>query len=116
MKQALLSALPAAAVSHSPTIKKRVLLSSGDLPHLTNFAQAYFALGQVVEAHAHTYLCEVFFVEAGNGIIRINGADYTLQVGTCIAVEPREHEVLDTGSTELVLTYFGLAIERSRAR
>jgi mannose-6-phosphate isomerase-like protein (cupin superfamily) len=54
-------------------------------------------------------MCEVFFVESGSGIIRIDGQEYPLQPGTCIAVEPGEvHEIVNSGTTDLVLTYFGL--------
>jgi mannose-6-phosphate isomerase-like protein (cupin superfamily) len=33
-------------------------------------------------------MCEVFFVESGRGIIRINQMDYALSPGVCVAVEP----------------------------
>jgi mannose-6-phosphate isomerase-like protein (cupin superfamily) len=109
MKLTTLSNLAEAQVSHNPAIKKKVMLRSPDLPHLINFAQAYFAPGQVAAAHAHLDMSEVFFVEAGSGVICIEGQDYLLQPGTCIAVEPGEvHEIANSGSTELVLTYFGL--------
>jgi mannose-6-phosphate isomerase-like protein (cupin superfamily) len=88
------------------------MLRLGDLPHLTNFSQARFAPGQVAAAHAHTDMCEVFFVESGTGVIRIDGHDHALAAGVCIAVEPGEtHEVSNTGSVDLVLTYFGLRVE-----
>lgn len=112
MKQTALSQIPEESVSHNPAIKKKVMLRLGDLPHLTNFSQARFAPGQVAAAHAHYDMCEVFFVEAGDGVIRIDGQDYPLQAGVCIAVEPGEvHEVLNTGSEALVLTYFGLRVD-----
>ncbi|WP_346289864.1 cupin domain-containing protein [Sphaerothrix gracilis] len=111
MKQVSLAALPIETVSHNPAIKKQVLLRSGDLPHLTNFAQARFSPGQVAAAHAHADMGEVFFVEAGSGIIQIDGSEYGLRPGTCIVVEPGEvHEVINTGTCELVLTYFGIAV------
>jgi mannose-6-phosphate isomerase-like protein (cupin superfamily) len=48
-------------------------------------------------------------VEAGEGQITIDGKPYPLQAGTCVAVEPGEvHEVRNTGTTDLILTYFGL--------
>lgn len=110
MKFTSLNQLPEEQVSHNPAIKKKVMLRLHDLPHLINFAQAYFAPGQVAAAHAHLDMCEVFFVEAGSGVIRIDGQDHPLQPGTCIAVEPGEvHEIINRGSTDLVLTYFGLA-------
>ncbi|MGF1482453.1 MAG: cupin domain-containing protein [Cyanophyceae cyanobacterium] len=111
MKITSLAHLPEQEVSHNPAIKKKVMLQLGDLPHLTNFSQARFSPGQVAKAHAHQDMCEVFFVEAGVGTIFIDGQEYLLTPGSCIAVEPGEvHEVLNSGSTDLVLTYFGLRV------
>ncbi len=116
MKQTALNQLPEESVSHNPAIKKKVMLRLGDLPHLTNFSQARFGPGQIAAGHAHTDMCEVFFVESGRGTICVNGQDYPLEPGVCIAVEPNEtHEVRNTGSTELVLTYFGLRAPSSSA-
>ena len=112
MKRIVLNDLTEESVSHNPAIKKKVMLRLGDLPHLTNFSQARFAPGQIAAGHAHTDMCEVFFVEAGNGIIRIDGQEYSLTPGVCVAVEPGEmHEVCNLGAEELVLTYFGLRVE-----
>jgi len=112
MKLTSLSELPQQSVSHNPAIKKQVMLNLGDLPHLTNFSQATFAPGQVAGSHSHQDMCEVFFVEAGEGTIEINGQKYPLKKGSCVAVEPNEvHEIVNTGSVNLVLTYFGLRID-----
>lgn len=109
MKQVALNELPEESVSHNPAIKKKVMLRLGDLPHLTNFAQARFAPGQVAPAHSHRDMSEVFFVESGCGCITIDGQAYPLSPGVCIAVEVGEsHEVRNTGHEELILTYFGL--------
>ncbi|GAB1539420.1 hypothetical protein NUACC21_20860 [Scytonema sp. NUACC21] len=114
MKLTSLNDLPEEPVSHNPEIKKKVMLRFGDLPHLTNFSQSRFAPGQTAKAHAHQDMCEVFFVESGSGTIRINDKEYPLAPGSCVAVEPGEyHEVINIGSTELVLTYFGLRVEKS---
>jgi quercetin dioxygenase-like cupin family protein len=111
MKLSSLTQLSEEHVSHNPAIKKKVMLRLGDLPHLTNFSQAQFAPGQVAAAHSHDNMCEVFFVEAGEGTIWIDGTPHPLLVGTCVAVEPGEtHEVVNTGTTNLVLTYFGLRV------
>ncbi|MFQ4139325.1 cupin domain-containing protein [Nodosilinea sp. PGN35] len=111
MKIIGLHQVPEEAVSHNPAIKKRVLLRRDDLPHLTNFAQARFAPGQVANGHSHTDMAEVFFVEAGNGTIIVDGQAYSLTPGICIAIAPGEHhEVANTGTEELVLTYFGLRV------
>lgn len=115
MKLTSLSTLPEETVSHNPAIQKKVMLRLGDLPHLTNFSQARFAPGQIAATHAHADMYEVFFVEAGEGTIRIDGQPYTLQPGTCITVEPgEEHEVSNTGPGDLVLTYFGLKVAGNR--
>lgn len=111
MKLTALHILPDQAVSHNPKIRKKVMLQAGDLPHVTNFAQAQFAPGQVAAAHSHRDMCEVFFVTAGTGKIEINGNNYELQPGVCVAVEPGEvHEVTNTGQETLVLTYFGIQV------
>ncbi|NJK99641.1 MAG: cupin domain-containing protein [Spirulinaceae cyanobacterium RM2_2_10] len=111
MKFAALHAQPECSVSHNPAIRKRVLLGAGDLPHLTGFAQARLAPGQVAGAHTHADRCEVFFVEAGTGTIWIDDTPHCLQPGCCVAVEAGEqHEIANTGTEELVLTYFGLQV------
>ncbi len=111
MKLTNLQNLPLQAVSHNPEIKKKVMLSMGDLPHLTNFSQASFSPGQVSAAHSHQDMCEVFFVTAGEGSIQIGDRYYSLTPGVCIAVEVEEvHEITNTGSQELVLTYFGIKV------
>jgi mannose-6-phosphate isomerase-like protein (cupin superfamily) len=110
MKLTSLTSVPTQSVSHNPEIKKWVLLDSTDLPHLTNFSQARFAPGQVANGHRHGDMYEVFFVESGTGQMLIDGTPYPLEPGTCIAVEPGEtHEVINSGTIDLVLTYFGVA-------
>ena len=112
MKINSLNKLPEQEVSHNRAIKKKVMLQLGDLPHLTNFSQACFSPGQIAKAHAHQDMCEVFFVEAGKGVIRIDEQEYSLEPGTCVAVEPGEvHELINSGSTDLILTYFGIRSE-----
>lgn len=87
------------------------MLRWGDLPSLTNFSQARFTPGQVASAHAHLDMAEVFFVESGEGAIAINGVSYGLTPGVCVVAEPGEiHEVTNTGSVDLVLTYFGIRV------
>ena len=109
MKCTTLTDLPLLPVSHNPAISKQVMLRQGELPHLTNFSQARFEPGQVAPAHAHGDMNEVFFVEAGNGEIAIDDRVYPLAPGTCIAVEVGEtHELRNTGTDPLVVTYFGL--------
>ena len=111
MKLVSLNQISAEGVSHNAAIRKTVMLRMGDLPHLTNFSQARFPPGEVANAHSHQDMCEVFFIESGTGKINIDGTDYSLTSGTCIAVDVGEvHELCNTGETELVVTYFGLKV------
>lgn len=111
MKIVLLADAPEEGVSHNPEIRKRVLLRRGDLPHLTNFTRARLTPGQVARAHTHADMHEVFFVESGDGVIKVSGREHPLAAGTCVAVEPGEtHEIANTGSADLVLNYFGVEV------
>ncbi|MGE5656478.1 MAG: cupin domain-containing protein [Actinomycetota bacterium] len=111
MKLTSLNELSQEAVSHNKEIQKKVMLRKGDLPHLTNFSMATFPPHQTAAAHFHSDMCEVFFVQSGSGTICIDGTDYPLQPGTCIAVEPGEsHEISNPGSSDLVILYFGLQV------
>lgn len=112
MKFSVLSQLPIQFSNHNQAIQKKVMLKPGDIPYLTNFSQAVFSPGQKVIPHYHETMYEVFFVESGEGIIRINEVDYPLLSGNCITVEPGEvHELINTGETDLIVTYFGVSSE-----
>lgn len=109
MKIVSLKDVAAEGVSHNPEIKKQILLRKGELPHLTNFARSRLAPGQAARAHKHTDMFEIFYVEAGEGLISIDGLDQPLVAGTCFVVEPgEEHEIINNGSSDLVLLYFGI--------
>jgi quercetin dioxygenase-like cupin family protein len=109
MKISRLRELAELPVSHDPQLKKRVLISNGVIPHLTGFSQVKIPPNGAVTSHRHADMTEVFFVNGGEGIITINAVQYPLTEGTCIVVEPtEEHSLKNTGSSDLVLTYFGL--------
>ena len=109
MKHISLNTIPEQGVSHNNAIRKRVMLQAGDLPHLSQFAQARFEPGQAAAAHAHADMYEVFFVQSGQGAITVDGEVHPLTPGVCIAVAPGEiHEVRNPGNEQLVLTYFGI--------
>ena len=111
MKIISLTDLTEESVSHNPEIRKRVMLRRGDVAHLMNFSQSKLAPGQVARAHRHADMFEVFFVQAGEGVMRVEGAEQRLQAGVCLMVEPGEtHEITSTGSSELVLLYFGVEV------
>jgi quercetin dioxygenase-like cupin family protein len=111
MKLTSLNQLPISEVSHNPEIKKQVMIQNGEIPHLTNFSQSRFAPGQISSAHSHADMAEVFFVSSGTAKITVNNADYRLNIGSCITIEPGDiHEIINDGDQELVLTYFGIQI------
>jgi len=111
MKQIMLQRLPEQGVSHNLEIKKRVMLHKGDVPHLTTFAQATFAPGQITTLHSHADMSEIFFVESGSGKIIVDGTELDLTPGTCIVAEPGEqHQLINDGNMPLVLTYFGIKV------
>ena len=111
MKLTSLTSLPLETVSHNPAIAKQVMLRSGDLPRLTYFSQARFPPGEVAAAHHHGDMAEVFLVASGQGTIYVDGQPLALLPGTCVMVEPGEtHEVVNDGTEDLVLTYFGLLV------
>jgi len=110
MKIVDLEKLPYQPVSHNPEIKKRVMIAINELPHLTNFSQAIFTPGQVAIAHAHETMYEIFYIDSGEGLIRINGQEYSVQKGSCLVVEPGEtHEIINNSSRDLIINVIGLA-------
>ncbi|HEX8557883.1 MAG TPA: cupin domain-containing protein [Pyrinomonadaceae bacterium] len=109
MKRVSLADAPEEGVSHNPEIKKQTLLRGGDAPRLTNFARASLLPGQAARAHRHGDMSEVFFVERGSGVLRVEGVVQTLAPGVCVAVAPgEEHELINDGSEPLVIYYFGV--------
>lgn len=111
MKYIALPDLPLKSVSHNHSIPKKVFLNQGEIPHLTNFAQAKLASGQISYGHSHEDMWEVFYVESGQGIIKIDDQDYPFEKGICVTVEPKEkHEIINTGSNDLIINYFGIKV------
>jgi len=111
MKIVSLGGVGEEGVSHDPAIKKRVMLRDGQVPGLAMFSQARFGPGQVAAAHRHAGMHEVFFVESGQGVIRIDGKSHRLETGVCVVAEQGEsHEIENTGLSNLILTYFGIKV------
>lgn len=111
MKIVSLADVAEEGVSHDPEIRKQVLLRRGDLPRLTNFARSRLRPGQRTTAHRHADMSEVFFVESGEGLMRIAEREVEIKQGVCVAVSPGEtHEIINTGAVELVLLYFGVEV------
>ena len=104
------SQIPETGVSHDSSIRKRVLIENGRIPKLTNFSQSTIKPGQRCPAHVHPDMWEVYLVEAGQGIMVLNGQKINLRPGDRLIVEPgEEHSVQNHSATDdLLLTYFGI--------
>lgn len=112
MKLIKINTLPEQGVSHNERIRKRVMLEDGEVGPITTYARASFPSGEKAGAHCHDDMAEVFTVESGSGEIRIDEVAYVFSAGVTVVVEPGEvHEIINTGSTELVVTYFGVITE-----
>lgn len=111
LKIVALKNLPTESVSHEPSITKRTFLHKGDVPRITNFAEATFAPGQIAASHSHRDKTEVFLVKEGSGTIKVDNHNILLEPGVCVVVEPEEtHEIVNNGTNNLVITYFGVEI------
>ena len=109
MKVSSIDSTPQLDVSHNPKIKKHELLSKGDVDQVTIFSRAILPPGETAEAHSHSDMTEVFYVEYGQGIICVDDKQVSLKAGSYVAVEPNEnHELKNIGSTDMVVLYFGI--------
>lgn len=109
MKLIKIGNVPETGSSHNPLIRKREIIAGGQVGPITNYARAVFPPGEKAGSHLHNDMAEVFTVESGCGEIRIDDVAYVFAAGTTVVVEPGEvHEIVNTGSTELVVNYFGV--------
>ena len=112
MKRIEINELPEQGVSHNARIRKRVMVENGEVGPITTYARAIFPPGEQADAHRHDDMAEIFTVESGCGEIRIDDAAYVFSAGVTVVVEPGEvHEIVNTGSTELIVTYIGVLTE-----
>ncbi len=109
MKLKKINEVPEMGVSHNARVRKRVILEKGEVGPIINYARAVFPPGEKAAAHSHNDMAEIFTVESGSGEIRISDVGYVFAPGTTVVVEPGEiHEIINTGSTELIVTYLGV--------
>lgn len=96
-------------LTHNPKINKKVIIKKKQIPNLERFSQTTLKTGQVSSEHIHEHLFEIFLIEEGTGIVKVEGQVSKIEKGNCIIIEPGEgHEFLNTGKDNLVLTYFAL--------
>ena len=112
MKLIHMNELPEKEVSHNAKIRKREILTDGEVGPITTYSKAIFPPGEKADAHHHDDMAEVFTVESGCGEIYIDGVGYLFSAGLTVLVEPEEvHEIINSGTTELVVSYFGVLID-----
>lgn len=108
-----LKTLPIKSVSHNKNIEKKIIIDNNKIPHLTNFSQGIFKPGQIASAHSHSDMWEVFFVESGRGIIKVNSQEFLLEKGLYIIVEPNDnHEITNNSQEDLIINYFGIVAKK----
>jgi quercetin dioxygenase-like cupin family protein len=113
MKLIKINEVPEKGSSHNVRIRKREILSNGEVGPVVNYARAVFPPGEKAASHQHGDMAEVFTVESGCGEIRIDDVAYVFSAGLTFVVEPGEfHEIVNTGDTNLVVTYFGVRVDR----
>ena len=116
-----LSEQPEIGLSHGPTespVRKRSLVGPDLVPHMTGFSQGIIPPGSSVERHVHPSKYETFYCLKGQGKFIVGSSEETckddmefeLEPGCCITVAPQFwHSVHNTGDTDVVLLYFGVA-------
>lgn len=105
-----LHTLPAEPLSHDAHSTKQVAFRSGEIPHLTQFAQAHIPPGARLTPHAHRDMHEIFVVLSGRGLLWCDGTAHEVGPGSCIEIAPWETHAFENGGAEgLVVVYFGIA-------
>lgn len=106
------NSLPEFGVSHNPNIKKKTMITNGEIPNLMMFGTAIFKPGDKVDLHQHETMFEVFFIQKGKAIFEVNGEKHVLSEGNCITIEPGElHAQSNPFDIDVSWTYFGIAID-----
>lgn len=112
MKLIKLSELKSEATSHGgiEKLRKKVFIRKGEIPHLNQFAQAYFEPGAEAPKHKHDDMYETFLVETGEIEFTVNSKQILLKVGGTITLEPGEfHEVRNKSKEIAIMTYFQIS-------
>lgn len=109
MRHVDINSLPSEPLSHDTHSHKQVIFNHGEIPHLTQLAQARVPPGARLTPHAHRDMHEVFVVLSGRGLLRCAGTAYEVGPGSCIEVAPGEVHAFENGGEEdLVVIYFGI--------
>jgi mannose-6-phosphate isomerase-like protein (cupin superfamily) len=96
-------------VSHNANIGKTVFIQAGEIPNIVYFSQATFPPGEVALEHAHVDMTEVFYIQCGEGVMKVDDKVLPLNTGDCITVAPGEkHELVNMGVDDMIVNYFGV--------
>lgn len=105
-----LNSIAAEPLSHDAQSSKQVIFRNGEIPYLTQLAQARIPPGARLTPHVHQDMHEVFIVLGGRGLLHCGGTAHAVESGSCIEIAPGEIHTFENGSEQdLVLMYFGIA-------
>ena len=108
MKLSSINSAPEEPVSHNPAAKKRVWFRKGDLPPFTQIARVSVPPGEVLSAHAHADMHELFIVLEGTARMVVDEAPHNLSEDDAIALAPGEsHELSNRSHKQFVFLVVG---------
>lgn len=103
VKLSSLNGMPEEPVSHSSATKKRVWFRERDMPPFTQIARVVVPPGEVLAAHAHGDMHELFIILEGTPRMLVDGVPRDLSEGEAIALAPDEsHELSNHSDKRLV--------------
>ncbi|NKI31125.1 cupin domain-containing protein [Croceivirga thetidis] len=104
--------LPELGVSHNKEIKKKTMISAGEIPQLMMFGSAIFLPGQKVDLHKHDTMTEVFYIQKGKAEFTVEEKTLILEKGHCITIEAGEmHRQSNPFTKPVEWLYFGIALD-----
>jgi mannose-6-phosphate isomerase-like protein (cupin superfamily) len=107
-KLSSLNGAPEEPVSHNPAAKKRVWFRKGELPPFTQIARVIVPPGEVLTAHAHADMHELFIVLEGIARMVVDGTPHDLSEGEAIVLAPGEsHELSNPGMKAAIVLVAG---------
>ncbi|MFC1653865.1 cupin domain-containing protein [Patescibacteria group bacterium] len=107
MKHINISDLPDIPTSHNKNMLKKVIAKRGDIPHMPQIGRVTIKSGDVAENHSHPDMYEVFYIEKGQGNLKLDGKDKTFKAGEVLIIEPgEEHEFSNNSKEDVVMYYF----------
>lgn len=103
-----INSAPEESVSHNPGAKKQVWFRKDDLPPFTQIARVVVPPGEVLTAHAHADMHELFIILEGTARMIVDDHPHGLNPGDAIALAPGEtHELSNPSNKPIVLLVAG---------